>query len=77
MPRKARKEPGFFESFGLAKAMARAARGDFDEVTVGGSTRRVTPRIAGAARVDRFKSLMGVCMTSGCNKIAGHESPHS
>jgi hypothetical protein len=62
----------------LQIAMDAAARGDFDEVTVGGTlNRRVTPRISGAARVDRFKSAMGVCPVPGCVKIAGHSSPHS
>lgn len=74
----AKNSPSLFESVQLAKAMAKAARGDFDEITVGGShTRRVTPRIAGAARVDRFKSTFGVCPVPGCVKIAGHDSPHS
>ena len=50
----------------------------FREVTVGGSlNRRVTPRIVSPGAVLAFKRSMGVCLTDGCRKIAGHESDHT
>lgn len=46
---------------------------DGREVTVGGSAHyRVTPQLSGR-QVDKFKRLMGVCLTDGCHKIAGHD----
>jgi len=46
-------------------------------VTVGGSTHRTAvPQIEPSGVAD-YKRKMGVCMTPGCHKIAGHESDHS
>lgn len=48
------------------------------EVTVGGSQhRRATPRIIGEHNVADYKRKMGICMTSGCNKVSGHSGEHS
>lgn len=52
---------------------------DGREVTVGISTppHRVTPRIVGAANVERTKRLLGCCMEPGCTKVARHAGEHS